>query len=139
MVFLTCSLRFLISKKLKQSEFKLEKNIEIQKHRGKVRKRDIFVCKLNYITLDSMLLCMFLRKFETGKINENLKTLDKITIFVMLTLCNGSHFCRQKAKKGLSFCQHDNKKLLVYQRRLSREIYFNCPCQTLSYFKVLFW
>ena len=33
-----CSWRFLISIKLEQLEFKLEKNIGIEKHAGKVRK-----------------------------------------------------------------------------------------------------
>ena len=36
--FLTCSWRFLISNKLEQLEPKLEKNIGISKHAGKVRK-----------------------------------------------------------------------------------------------------
>ena len=36
--FLTCSWRFLISNKLEQLGFKLEKNIGIRKHAGKVRK-----------------------------------------------------------------------------------------------------
>ena len=36
--FLTCSWRFLIPNQLEQSEFKLEKNIGIEKHAGKVRK-----------------------------------------------------------------------------------------------------
>ena len=36
--FLTCSWRFLISNKLKQLEYKLEKIIGISKHAGKVRK-----------------------------------------------------------------------------------------------------
>ena len=36
--FLTCSWMFLISNKLEQSKFKLEKNIGIQKHAGKVQK-----------------------------------------------------------------------------------------------------
>jgi hypothetical protein len=38
--FLTCSWRFLISNKSEQLEFKLEKNIGIKKHAGKVRKRN---------------------------------------------------------------------------------------------------
>ena len=36
--FLTCSWRFLISNKLEQLQIKLEKNIGIEKHAGKVRK-----------------------------------------------------------------------------------------------------
>ena len=36
--FLTCSWRFLRSNELEQTEFKLEKNIGIYKHAGKVRK-----------------------------------------------------------------------------------------------------
>ena len=36
--FLTCSWRFLIASELDQLEFKLEKNIGIKKHTGKVRK-----------------------------------------------------------------------------------------------------
>ena len=35
--FLTCSWRFLISNKLEQLEFKLEKNIGIYKHAGSVK------------------------------------------------------------------------------------------------------
>jgi hypothetical protein len=46
MLFLTCSWRFLISNKLEQLEFKLEKNIGIEKHAGKVRKWD-FALKIN--------------------------------------------------------------------------------------------
>ena len=37
--FLSCSWRLLISNELEQLEFKLEKNIGIQKHEGKVRNR----------------------------------------------------------------------------------------------------
>ena len=40
--FLTCSWRFLISNKLEQLEFKLEKNIGVEKHAGKVRKEGFF-------------------------------------------------------------------------------------------------
>ena len=36
--FLTCSWRFLISNKLEQLEFKLEKNIGVYKYKGEVRK-----------------------------------------------------------------------------------------------------
>ena len=39
MLFLSCSWRLLISNELEQLEFKLEKNIGIQKHEGKVRNR----------------------------------------------------------------------------------------------------
>ena len=42
--FLTCSWRFLISNKLDQLEFKLEKNIGIYKHAEKVRKSTCQVC-----------------------------------------------------------------------------------------------
>ena len=43
--FLTCFWRFLISNKLEQLEFKLEKIIGIQKHAGKVRK---YILPANY-------------------------------------------------------------------------------------------
>ena len=36
--FLTCSWRFLSTNELKQSEFKLQKNIGIYRHAGEVRK-----------------------------------------------------------------------------------------------------
>ena len=36
--FLTCSWRFLIPKRLEKLEFKLEKNIGIENHAGKVKK-----------------------------------------------------------------------------------------------------
>ena len=39
MLFITCSWRFLRSYKLEQLEFELEKNIGIQTHAGKTRKR----------------------------------------------------------------------------------------------------
>ena len=41
--FLTCSWRFLISNKLEQFKFKLEKIIGIKKHAGKFRKRNFFL------------------------------------------------------------------------------------------------
>ena len=41
MVFLTSSWRFLIAKKLEQSEFILEKIIGIWKHAGKIRKNQL--------------------------------------------------------------------------------------------------
>ena len=44
MLFLTCSWRFLISNKLEQLQFKLEKNIGIEIHAGKVRKNSCEVC-----------------------------------------------------------------------------------------------
>ena len=54
--FLTCSWRFLRSNEIEQLVFKLEKNIGIKKHAGKVRKsqflrlcaEDVFVTKGTY-------------------------------------------------------------------------------------------
>ena len=47
--FLTWSGKFLISNKSEQLEFKLEKNIGIQKHAGKVRKSNIQWTQQNFI------------------------------------------------------------------------------------------
>ena len=51
--FLTCFWRFLVSNKLEQLEFKLEKTIGIEKHAGKVRKKN-FLTRRN---LDIFLNC----------------------------------------------------------------------------------
>ena len=64
--FLTCSWRFLRSNELEQLEFKSEKNVGIQKHAGKVRKR-IFAQGLENICL------IFLPDFDICQQHESAK------------------------------------------------------------------
>ena len=105
MLFLACSWRFLISKKLEQLEFKQEKIIGIQKHVGKVRKSK-FMLDLNQernlreiVIYRSFRKCKHSRDHQSSPTyihsetnNKNLK--DKIMIqFCILSLVHLVSLC----------------------------------------------
>ena len=81
--YFSCSLRFLIYNKLEQLEFKLEKNIGIQKHAGKVRKNTHF---FGLLFLDSAHKYIFLLKIKYDLIKENVSRFDCTALFTNISV-----------------------------------------------------
>ena len=67
MLFLTCSWRFLISNKLEQLEFTLEKIIGISKHAGKVRKNTFLGLQNGFHPhFEALFDCLLWRAIDLG-------------------------------------------------------------------------
>jgi hypothetical protein len=86
--FLTCYWSILRSDKLEQLQFKLEKNIGIEKHAGKVKKYLPLNCCYAIIGGPSLMICILMRILFCVVIwNKKKCKEDKISTFELL-LCN---------------------------------------------------